>query len=104
MAATHRVIISNQALADLQRIFGYIQQDSPQNAAAVIDRILDAIDKLDEFPSRYGIVGRSRKRGTAIHRMVVRPFLVYYSVDDARSVVVALTVRHGTQRQPTRFP
>jgi addiction module RelE/StbE family toxin len=104
MAATHRVIISNQAIADLQHIFTYIQQDSSQNAATVINRLLEAIDKLDEFPSRYGIVGRSRKRGTAIHRMSVRPFLVYYSVDDARGVVVVLVVRHGARRQPVRFP
>ena len=98
-----RVIISNEAFEALQEIFAYIEKDSPQNAATTVGRLLDSIDSLDFMPSRYGVVGASRKRNTPVHRMVVQPFLVYYAVSDIAHTVTVLTIVHGARRQPKRF-
>jgi plasmid stabilization system protein ParE len=103
MPDAHRVILTADALADLEDIARYIREHSPQNAADVANAILDAIDSLTAMPARYKVVGRSKKRGTPVHGMVVRPFIVYYRVEQGPPAVYVLHVRHGTRRQPRRF-
>jgi len=103
MTDTHRVIITAEALSDLEGIARYIRQDSPQNAAAVAERVLKAIDSLGFMPGRFRRAGRSRKRGSTIRAMLVRPFIVYYRVEGRPAAIYILTIRHGRRRQPRRF-
>jgi toxin ParE1/3/4 len=103
MAQAHGIILTQEALADLERIAGYIRQQSPQNAAAVSEAILSAIDSLSSMPARFKRVGKSRKRGSLIHAMVVRPFIIYYRVEQSSETVYILNVFHGARRQPGRF-
>jgi plasmid stabilization system protein ParE len=49
---TYVVRITPRALRDLRGIFDQIRIDSPQNAATLIEAILNAIDRLDAFPHR----------------------------------------------------
>jgi len=44
-----RVIITPRAGSDLEDIYKYISEDSPQNAAAMVKRILDALEPLKQF-------------------------------------------------------
>ena len=103
MSDVYRVILTHEAIAALENIAGYIRQHSPQNAALVAEKILDSIDSLATMPTRFKVVGTSRKRGSPIHAMVVRPFIVYYRVDQSTQAVFILDVRHGSRRQPRRF-
>ena len=103
MSGTHRVILTAEALSDLESIAQYIRQHSPQNAATVAETILDAIDLLAFMPRRFRQVGRSRKHGSPIHAMVVHPFMVYYRAEDTPAAVYVLHIRHGKRRQPRRF-
>lgn len=103
MADTHRVLLTSSALADLEGIASYIRQESPQAAPSTAARILHAIDSLSSMPARFRRAGRSRKRGTLVHSMVVRPFVVYYRVEHDPAAVYVLNVRHGKRRQPRRF-
>lgn len=103
MLDTHRVILTGEALADLQAIAHFIRQHSPQNAETVADTILQAIDSLAAMPERFKLVGKSRKRGSPVHAMVVRPFIVYYRIDEISKAVHVLNVTHGARRQPRRF-
>ena len=104
MPDTHRVILTAEALTGLDQIARYIRNHSPQNAAAVAGAILDAIDSLGQMPTRFKQIGKSRTRGTPIHALVVRPFIIYYRVEDRPPAVYVLEVRHGSRRQPRRFP
>jgi plasmid stabilization system protein ParE len=103
MPDAYQVRITPRASSDLEEIFDYIRQFSPQNAGTMIERLMDAIDGLEMFPSRFRSSGRSRKRGNPVHSCVVRPYTVYYRLDEQNRVVVILTVRHGARRQPRRF-
>ena len=49
------VQISEQAEMDLRGIFEYIAFDllAPENAAGQLDRLEDAISKLDNMPEKY---------------------------------------------------
>ena len=104
MPEAHRVILTAEALSNLEGIARYIRQHSPQNAAAVATAILDTVDSLAEMPTRFRRVGTSRKRGTPVHSVVVRPFIIYYRVDANPPSVHVLFVRHGSRRQPRTFP
>ena len=52
MSQDFRVRLTPQALADLEEIHAFISRDSPQNAALMIERILDSIDLREVFPHR----------------------------------------------------
>jgi plasmid stabilization system protein ParE len=99
----YRVNITDEALANLETIFNFIQEDSPATASSVIEHLLDAIDDLDYLPGRFHPVGRSRNRGSTVHARVVRPFVVYYRIDQKVRTVFIVEVRHGARRQPRRF-
>jgi len=104
MPDTCRVKISAEASSDIQRIYDYVSQDSPQNAANLIAKLIDAIDSLEFMPTRFRKAGRSRSQGTPVHSVVVESFILYYRVDRDVQLVTIMTFRHGHQRQPRRFP
>jgi plasmid stabilization system protein ParE len=103
MLDTHRVIVTADALRDLEEIARFIRERSPQNAAAVAEAILGAIDSLAFMPRRFRRVGKSRKQGSIVHASVVRPFIIYYRVEDTPAAVYILHVRHGSRRPPRVF-
>jgi plasmid stabilization system protein ParE len=103
MPDTHRVIITKEALSDLEGIARFIRDHSPDNAADVAEAIVGAIDSLGFMPNRFKRAGKSRKHGSPIHAMVVSTFIVYYRVDDQPKAVHLLNIIHGARRQPRRF-
>jgi toxin ParE1/3/4 len=100
MPDTYEVRISPRALADLEAIFGYIQGHSPQNAAAMVGKLLDAIDGLDILPRRFNVPRVGFVRGRQVRSMPVPPYLVRYRIDEKRKTVFILRVRHGARRRP----
>jgi len=50
MTPIYRVILSAEALADLEGISAWITGDSAEAAAKVIERLLDDVDSLQQFP------------------------------------------------------
>ena len=86
--------LSDRALADLDVIADFIEEDAGSGAASeMITRILDATDRLAGFP-RMGRPGR--RAGT--RELVVEPYVVVYRVlPDAVSIE---TVLHGRQSYP----
>lgn len=99
----YRVIVSPRAFDDLDEILRYVKQASPANAVKVIDRLWAATRRLNEMPHRYRVVQGFSRPGRAVRRMPVRPYLVYYRIDEANHVVRVLTIRHGHRRRPRRF-
>ncbi len=49
-----RIVWTKVAVEDLQEIRDYIARDSEQNAASVIEQILDAVELSADFP----LIGR----------------------------------------------
>jgi addiction module RelE/StbE family toxin len=100
MPDTYRIRITPRALADLEGIFEYIRQDSPQNAAKMIGALLDAIDSLEMLPRRFDVPRTGSVRGRKIRSMPVRPYLVRYRIEEREKIVHILRVRHGARRKP----
>ena len=92
-----------RASNDIVGICTYIEQSSPQNAAAVARELLDAIDALDILPYRYKVHESRRDPAKTVRSMPVPPLIVYYRVVERLRVVEIVAVLHGSRRQPRRF-
>lgn len=103
MSLTYRVILSSRVAGELEAIFAYVAQQSPQNAGLVVHRVLEALDSLKTMPRRFSIERRARRPGYDVHRMVVLTFRVFYRIVEAQKVVRVLSIRHGAQRRPRSF-
>jgi plasmid stabilization system protein ParE len=103
MPDTYRTIIRPQAATDLERVFAYIEQHSPQNARKVAGRLIAAVDSLEILPRRHKVHSSSRDRSRVVRSMSVRPYIVYYRVLEPQKAVEVLTIWHGSRRQPRRF-
>jgi len=87
---------SSPAVADLQVITGWIEQDRGiETANRIARRIYEAVQSLRTMPyrGRYGRVENTRE--LVIPRL---PYLVVYQISEERLVV--LNVLHGAQRWP----
>ena len=100
---TFRVIITPRAADDLADIHEYISKDSEQNAAAMISRILDALELLGDMPHRTIVHPQSPKSKCPVRSIPVRPYIVYFRVIDSERVVQVIHVRHGARERPARF-
>lgn len=101
MAPSYRVILNERILRELREIASFISRQSPQNAVSVSERIVDTIDSLAVMPQRFKRVGKSRKSGSPVHAVVVRPFIISYRID--AEAVHVLSIRRGARRQPKHF-
>lgn len=93
---SYKVILLPEALSDLEALHAYIAKESPDNAAKVAGRILDAIEKLALMPRRYAAVRTRRRLSYELRSIVVRPYKVFYSVEG--QAVYVRTIRHSARR------
>jgi addiction module RelE/StbE family toxin len=84
------------ALRDLQALHAFIASDRKDAAVGMVERILDGIAALEDFPQ----IGRpGRVVGT--RELVVSPYVVAYRL--RRGVVELLAIIHGKRRWPEKL-
>jgi toxin ParE1/3/4 len=88
-----RVVVSDEAKAELQSIFEYIAADSLRRTVAVVDRLDAAISDLSHSALSYPLFPERATGG--VRRRIVRPYLVFYRVGDG--IVEILHVVHGAR-------
>jgi toxin ParE1/3/4 len=103
MLPVYRIILSPEAAADLQSLYDYICKDSPDNAAKMVARILDAIESLEAFPGRTIVEHQSRKIRTPVRSLPVKPYIIYFRILEERKAVIIHSIRHGARRRRRRF-
>jgi toxin ParE1/3/4 len=81
---------SETAANDLEDIYDFIARDNPQAAAATVDRLIDVVERLENFPQ----MGRSAEFGT--REIVIPPFVVVYRI--IGEVINIEAVFHGSRR------
>jgi len=81
MKKRYKVIWSNTAEHDLERIIEYIATDSPSNALKILTKIIKKSDALYSFPERGRIVPELRKFNILPYReIIIDPWRVTYKV------------------------
>ena len=88
---------TDQAIADLETIRAFIEQDSPHYAPVVVARLIRAVDQLRDFPQSGRVVPEFERR--AVREVVERPYRIIYRVA-AKDEIQILTVHHGARRMP----
>ena len=83
----YEVIFSPLALTDLEAIVRYVA------AERLGTRLLDQAETLCHLPHRGGPV----RRRPGVRKLVSRPYLIFYRVDDAARRVGVLRFWHGAQ-------
>jgi len=89
-----RLIWSPQARDDLYEIHQHIARDSLHYADRYLDRIVDAVERVEQFP-RTGRIVPERRRDD-IREIVVRSHRVIYRISADEIEIV--TVLHGARR------
>ncbi len=87
------VRILRRAEGDLREIRRYIAGDSPGAAVAVVDRLLDAIERLSQFPNRGARPRDEGLRAQGYRFLVEGSYLIFYKV--GRTQVRVFRVLHG---------
>ena len=100
MAERFRIRLAHRALSDLEEIHATISKDSPQNAAAMIEKILKAIDLLEIFPHRTVVERQSASLRYPVRSLPVKPYVIYFRVIDDERIVIIRHIRHGARKAP----
>jgi addiction module RelE/StbE family toxin len=89
-----RIVWTKVAVEDLQEIRDYIARDSEQNAASVIEQILDAVELSADFP----LIGRivPEYDDAAIRKQIVYSYRIVYRVRSEDLTVIGII--HGARR------
>jgi len=90
-----RLVWTEPAKRDLAAARAWIAHDRPLAAASQVQRVVDAVAALRDFPS----IGRPGRRGGARELVVTGgPFIVAYRIRDEQ--IEILRVFHGARRWP----
>ncbi|MGH7592831.1 MAG: type II toxin-antitoxin system RelE/ParE family toxin [Gemmatimonadales bacterium] len=84
---------SEEAFADLEAIHAYIARDSDHYASRTVERILQAVDRLEMFPELGRIVPEFQR--SDIRELIVGAYRIVYHVDVAS--VGLITIIHGAR-------
>lgn len=91
-----RVEITEPAIADLAEIVSYIARDNPGAATALGNNILDAALSLAVTPYK----GNPYQRLPCIRKLTLRPFKIFYRVQESRKLIEVLRVWHSARCEP----
>jgi plasmid stabilization system protein ParE len=92
-----RVEITDPAIADLAEIVSYIAPHNPTAAAALGNNLLDAALNLADTPQK----GSPYQKLTGVRKVTLRPFKIFYRVNDRTKVVQVLRFWHSARSEPT---
>jgi toxin ParE1/3/4 len=93
--AKFRVRITRTAERDVEDIWSFIAQDSPEEAGRFIDRLEDQIATLERFPERCALIPENKFLGTRYRHLL---YGSYRSVFRVRGkTVYVLRIIHGAR-------
>ncbi len=96
--ASVKIRWTENAAADLKSVHDYLSRTSADSADEIVDRILSAIDILEQYPNlgRQGRIEKTREFVVTGTR-----FIVFYRLRDQH--VEILGILHGARKLPGNF-
>lgn len=88
-----RVVLTDEAKADLMDIGEFIRPHNPARAATFVDELLDRCAALADMPRAYPLVPRYERYG--IRRYAHRDYLIFYRV--LEDFVEVIHILHGAR-------
>lgn len=90
----YTVIVSEEALEDIQAVFHYISDKEclPATARRWVDSLETAVNALNYQPYRYPQYEIQIPGVSSLRKLVVGKYLVLYTVDDSKQLVSVFRV------------
>jgi addiction module RelE/StbE family toxin len=82
------IVWSPRALRDIESIRDYIASDSPRIAELVVERIIQTVERLEEFPES----GRKvpERNDAEIREVISRPYRVVYRLSGTNVEIITV--------------
>jgi toxin ParE1/3/4 len=94
----HKVIWTDEAIADLSQIVANIAQDNPSAAVKIGGQLIRKSMLLGEHP-RLGRMLREPKRDS-LRELIIRPYRLIYEIDEESLTVKVRVLWHGARQEP----
>ena len=94
-----RIVWTERAQLRLQEIHDYIAQDQPQNAQRMVDRLIRRGDQIDQHPYSGREVPEYQRE--EIREIIEGAYRIIYRI--LPDCIEVMTVRHGSQMQPSEL-
>ena len=93
----YEVCLMNQALQDLDEIYGYIARNlqEPGAAAELLDALESEILSLEYLPYRRSERRTGSFANSGYRQLMVKNYIVIYRIDEAHKQVLVVTVRYA---------
>ena len=93
----YEVRLMNQALQDLDEIYGYIARNlqEPGVAAELLDALESEILSLEYLPYRRSERRTGSFANSGYRQLMVKNYIVVYRIDEAHKQVLIVTVRYA---------
>jgi plasmid stabilization system protein ParE len=91
-----KVCIVAEAEQQIEAVFSYISQDSPDHALQWARAIRRAIDHLADFPTSNPLVFDASTAGTDVRRALYGVYSIFYTMEG--DDILVLAVRHVARR------
>ena len=95
MHVTYKVEITRAAEGDVEEIWTYIADDSPENATAFIIRLEEQIDTLEQLPERCPLIPENEQLGTSYRHLLHGAYRTVFRTTG--KTVYILRIIHGTR-------
>jgi toxin ParE1/3/4 len=93
--AKFRVRITRTAEKDIEEIWSFIAQDSPEEASRFIGRLEDQVATLESFPERCALIPENEMLGTRYRHLLFGDYRSVFRV--AGKTVYVLRIIHGAK-------
>ncbi|MGY0694990.1 type II toxin-antitoxin system RelE/ParE family toxin [Virgibacillus sp. FSP13] len=85
----YKILITDNALSDMEKIYLYIakQIQAPEVAMGQYNRIADTIETLDTFPERVKLMESEQERSLGLRQIPVDNFSVFFHIREDRVII-----------------
>jgi len=95
MPAKYSVEITPAAERDVEEIWTYIADDSPENATAFILRLEEQIEALEQFPERCPLIPENEILGTGYRHLIYGVYRTIFRITGKTVFIVRII--HGAR-------
>ena len=88
-----KVVLSDEARGDLERIGDHIAQDNPTRARSFVRELIEAAREIGDMPEGFPLVPRYERLG--IRRRAHGNYLIFYRIEATR--VTVIHILHGAR-------
>ncbi|MGQ0816118.1 MAG: type II toxin-antitoxin system RelE/ParE family toxin [Gemmatimonadota bacterium] len=93
-----RLVWTEEAIADLEAIRDFIARTSPHYGNVVVARLVEAVDRVTEFPRSGRVVPELQRED--LREIIHGLYRIVYRLRDQDSVAEVTTVNRASRRFP----